>query len=214
MIANANETKSDLQVDVSGHEVTATRDDRRYRVRGLAKNTSYDQMKINLMVTRDGALHVDTLDLYDARRRITFCKQAAAELFVDETTVKQDLGHLLLQLEERQNELIETAQSSKRPKPYQMTEAEEAAARELLESPNLMDRIADDFQTCGVVGEQTNKLVGYLAATSRKLSRPLAVVVQSSSAAGKSSLMDAVLSFIPPEDSVRVAPKALVAWLA
>jgi hypothetical protein len=33
-----------------------------------------------------------------------------------------------------------------------LTEAEEVAARELLESPNLMDRIADDFQTCGVVG--------------------------------------------------------------
>lgn len=205
MIANASETKSDLQVDVSDHEVTVTRDDRRYRVRGLAKNTSYDQMKINLMVTRDGALHVDTLDLYDARRRITFCKQAAAELFVDETTVKQDLGHLLLQLEERQNALIESAQASKGVAPYQMTEAEEAAARQLLESPDLMDRIANDFETCGVVGEQTNKLVGYLAATSRKLSRPLAIVVQSSSAAGKSSLMDAVLSFIPPEDQVRVS---------
>ena len=84
----ASETASDLQVEVSEHQVTVTRDDRRYRVRGLAKNTSYDQMKINLMVTRDGALHVDTLDLYDARRRITFCKQAADELFVDEATVK------------------------------------------------------------------------------------------------------------------------------
>jgi hypothetical protein len=201
----ASETATDLHVEVSEHQVTVTREDRRYRVRGLAKNTSYDQMKINLMVTRDGALHVDTLDLYDARRRITFCKQAADELFVDEATVKQDLGHLLLQLEERQNELIESAQASKGEAPYRMTEAEEAAARQLLESPDLMDRIADDFQTCGVVGEQTNKLVGYLAATSRKLSRPLAIVVQSSSAAGKSSLMDAVLSFIPPEDQVRVS---------
>jgi hypothetical protein len=201
----ANDTMSDLQVEVSEHQITVTREDRRYRVRGLAKNTSYDQMKINLMVTRDGALHVDTLDLYDARRRITFCKQAADELFVDEATVKQDLGHLLLQLEECQNELIESAQAFKSETPYRMTEVEEAAARQLLESPDLLDRIADDFQTCGVVGEQTNKLVGYLAATSRKLARPLAIVVQSSSAAGKSSLMDAVLSFIPPEDQVRVS---------
>ena len=44
-----------------------------------------------------------------------------------------------------------------------------------------------------MVGEKTNKLVAYLAATSRKLDSPLAVLVQSSSAAGKSSLMDAVL---------------------
>jgi hypothetical protein len=150
---------SSLEPQASSHQVTVTRDDRRYRVRGLAKNTSYDQMKINLMVTRDGALHVDTLDLYDARRRITFCKQAADELFVDEATVKQDLGHLLLELEERQNELIESALAFKSETPYRMTEVEEAAARQLLESPDLMDRIADDFQTCGVVGEQTNKPV-------------------------------------------------------
>ena len=32
---------------------------------------------------------------------------------------------------------------------------------------------------CGVVGEETNKLVGYLAAVSRKLDEPLAVIIQS-----------------------------------
>ena len=54
-----------------------------------------------------------------------------------------------------------------------------------------------------MVGEETNKLVGYLAAVSRKLDAPLAVIVQSSSAAGKSSLMDAVLAFVPEEQRVQ-----------
>src|SRR5258706_5994024 len=54
-----------------------------------------------------------------------------------------------------------------------------------------------------MVGESVNCLVGYLDATSRKLRMPLAVIVQSTSAAGKSALMDAVLSFVPPEDRVR-----------
>ncbi len=53
------------------------------------------------------------------------------------------------------------------------------------------------------MGEETNKLIGYLAATSRKLESPLAVMVQSSSAAGKSSLMEAVLAFMPEEDKVQ-----------
>ena len=38
--------------------------------------------------------------------------------------------------------------------------------------PELLDRILADFETCGLVGEATNKLVGYLAAVSRKLDRP------------------------------------------
>ena len=53
-----------------------------------------------------------------------------------------------------------------------------------------------------MVGEETNKLVGYLAAVSRKLEQPLAVMVQSSSAAGKSALMNAVLAFVPDEERV------------
>jgi len=35
-----------------------------------------------------------------------------------------------------------------------------------------------------VVGEEINKLVGYLAAVSRKLDEPLAIIIQSTSAAG------------------------------
>jgi len=73
----------------------------------------------------------------------------------------------------------------------------------LLKSPDLFARILADYAACGLVGEETNKLVGYLAAVSRKLDKPLGVVIQSSSAAGKSSLMDAVLSFVPDEDKVK-----------
>lgn len=54
-----------------------------------------------------------------------------------------------------------------------------------------------------MVGEETNKLVGLLAAVSRKLEDPLAVIVQSSSAAGKTSLMEAILAFVPPEERVK-----------
>jgi type IV secretory pathway ATPase VirB11/archaellum biosynthesis ATPase len=43
----------------------------------------------------------------------------------------------------------------------------------------------------------------YLAAVSRHLESPLAIVVQSSSAAGKSSLMDAVLAFVPEEERIQ-----------
>ena len=49
------------------------------------------------------------------------------------------------------------------------------------------------------VGEETNKKVSYLAAVSRLLEKPLAIVVQSASSAGKSSLMEAVLDFMPEE---------------
>ncbi len=53
------------------------------------------------------------------------------------------------------------------------------------------------------MGEEQNKLLGYLAAVSRKLEEPLAVIIQSSSAAGKTSLMEAILAFMPEEERVK-----------
>ena len=73
-----------MHVEIKGEEVLLTEGDRRYRVRGLRKNMSYELLKVNVLVGRtDGredGFHVDTLDLYSARQRTVFAKQAADEL--------------------------------------------------------------------------------------------------------------------------------------
>jgi len=183
-------------------EVIVQIGDRRWRVRGLLKNTTPELMKVNVLVSREGAgFHVDALDLYSARQRAQYTTLAATETGVEERVVKKDLGELLLKLEElRDRGVSAKAAETKTPK---LSDEQQAAALELLRDPKLLSRILNDLERCGVVGEKTNKLVGYLAATSRKLEAPLAVVIQSSSAAGKSSLMDAVLSLMPEEERVQ-----------
>ncbi len=178
---------------------------RRWRVRGLAKNLSTATLKVNVLVSKGAkaeAFHVDTLDLYAARARAHYIAQAAKELAVREDVIKLDLGRLLLQLETLQTQRQQAALNTQ-PAPPKMTEAEAAEALALLKTPDLMARIVADLAACGLVGEATNKLAAYLGATSRKLDRPLAIVVQSSSAAGKSSLMDAVLAFVPEEERIK-----------
>ncbi len=183
-------------------EVIVAYGDRRYRVRGLSKNLSYETLKINLHIAQGDAYYVDTFDLYSARARHLYIVNAAKDLAVREEVIKTDLGRLLLKLEALQQARIETALKVEPAVPA-MTEAEREQALELLRDPKLLDRLLADFDTCGLIGERTNKLVGYLAAVSRKLERPLAIVVQSSSAAGKSSLMDAVLAFMPEEERIK-----------
>jgi DNA primase len=137
-----------------------------------------------------------------ARARVVFVAAAAAELSLDQDVVKRDLGRVLLACERLADEAVAAAQAPA-DEPSAMTPEERAAALGLLRDPRLADRIVSDFARTGMVGEAVNCLVGYLAAVSRKLARPLAVVIQSTSAAGKSALMDAVLAFVPPEDRVR-----------
>jgi DNA primase len=193
---------ADIEAQVRDEEIVMTLGDRRYRIRGLAKNLAFDVlMKVNVMVSASEAFHLDTLDLYSVRARSAFTAQAARELNVAEDVIRHDLGQVLRKLEALQERQIEkTLETAVKPA---MPAEEQAEALALLKDPHLLDRLLSDFTRCGVVGEETNKLIGYLAATSRKLDAPLAVMVQSSSAAGKSSLMEAVLAFIPEEDKVQ-----------
>lgn len=179
-------------------------DDRHYRVRGLEKNTSTTTLRVALQVSRDSLVHLDSLDLVKASSRASFVKAAANELFVDADLIKKDIGRLLLQLEMLQADRIAELKQPQHAT-VMLTANEEREAMELLRDPNLLERIVADAGACGVVGESTGKLVGYLAATSRKLKRPLAVVIQSSSSAGKTSLMDAILALMPGEDVLRLS---------
>lgn len=205
MPTSARELPMQVKDGEHGREVTLSlgegKDARRYRVRGLAKNLAVDVLKVNLMVSSGDAFHVDTLDLYGAKARGHYIAQAAQETGIDERILKADLGRVLLALEQLQDETIAKTLTPE-PQP-RMDEAEAQAALALLKAPDFIDRILADFAACGLVGEETNKLVGYLAAVSRKLDKPLGVVIQSSSAAGKTSLMDAVLAFVPEEEKVK-----------
>jgi DNA primase catalytic core len=190
-----------VPTEVKEQGIVITVEDRRYRIRGMEKNLGFDALRVNLLASRGEALHVDTLDLYGARSRKQFITDAARELCLEEKVLKHDLGKVLLKLEELQEKQIAEAMAPKVKNA--ISDAQCAAALALLKSPDLLDRILADFERCGIVGEATNKLTGYLAATSRKLEQPLAVVVQSSSAAGKSSLMEAVLAMLPAEEVIK-----------
>jgi DNA primase catalytic core len=185
----------------NAEDLGVTLGDREYRVRGLGRNLSYDSLKVTLRVARGARLYLDTLDLYAARQRAGFVRQAAEELELAPEVLKGDLAALLLTCEQRQDQLIRAALTPK-PTTIELSDAERAAALELLTAPHLLDRIVADVARCGLVGETTNTLVGYLAAVSRKLDEPLAVLIQSASAAGKTALMDALLAMIPADERV------------
>ena len=84
--------------EVSADQAVVRFADRRYRVRGLARALGAECMKVNVLVSVGELLHVDTLDLYQAKARGVFVQQAGSALSVDPAVIARDVARLLLTL--------------------------------------------------------------------------------------------------------------------
>ncbi len=179
---------------------------REYRVAGLEKTIGTDALKVALRLRLGGPsgsdrFHLDQVDLCRDAERRRFIERAAEETGLTADLLKRDVGRLLLAVEQVQVELAKPQEQSARVVTLSPEEREEALA--WLKEPKLIERLREAFHKAGIIGEETNTLVAYLAGVSRKLERPLAIIIQSASAAGKTTLMDAVLSFFPEEERVK-----------
>ena len=171
------------------------------------QNNSLEVLKITLRLTYeiegDTLFHLDNLDMTRDGDRRRFIERAHEETGLEKELVKRDMGKLLLAMESAQQERINAALEPDTEKVPDMSAEEYAEAMELLKDKKLIDRIKNSFPACGLAGESQNLLAAYLACTSRKLDKPLAVIIQSTSAAGKSTLMEAVLAMFPEEERVQ-----------
>ena len=179
---------------------------REYRVGGLDKTVGTDALKVTLRLRVGGPsgedrFHLDQIDLCRDAERRRFIERASEETGLTADLLKRDLGKLLLAVEQAQAELVKPVENA--APAVTLTSEEREAALAWLREPDLIQRLREAFHQTGIIGEETNTLIAYLAGVSRKLEHPLAIIIQSASAAGKTTLMDAVLSFFPEEERVK-----------
>jgi DNA primase len=167
-----------------------------YRITGV-KEGFLSSLKVNVRAEKESSKLIDNVDLYSARSRSLFSYQLSKTLVVEPARVESDLVSILEWLEADRDRKLLGSDASAVP---ELTEQEREAGLSLLTDPDLFNRIEQDLSALGYVGEKTNKLLVYLAASSRKMADPMSVIVISQSSAGKSFLVDTVKKCIPPED--------------
>ena len=171
---------------------------RRYEVLSVQRvNAARLRATVQAIGNEPGRFHVATLDLYNAKARRSFALEAARLFKLPSEVAESDLGRLLVAAEEY-------AASASQSAAVQVSESDKADAVKLGKSGDLMAEITRDLKRLGLVGEETNGLLLYLAMTTRKLDDPLAVQILSPSGAGKSHLQDRVLSLCPEEELIKL----------
>ena len=172
---------------------------RRYEARGIDRSSR--RLKAAVRAERQGRLHVDTVDFYSARARRSLSMDLCRFFEEARETIEGDIARLIRLCEQWADEKPEADGA---PPPVRLSARDMRQAEALGRAPDLPDRILADYEACGLIGEEANKLLCYLAAVSRKMPEPLSVLILSSSGAGKSALQDATLRLCPPEDVVKL----------
>ena len=187
----------DFSVSKEKGKYVFTAGDISYRLLGV-KELFVSNLRVNIRAEKGDMSFIDNSDLYSARSRTSFSLHLSRLFDVETKRIEKDLVRIVEYLEDERDKSL----SSGDEKEYELSEKEIGLGMEFLTSENLFDRIVQDTELLGYVGEEINKILIYLAASSRKLDDPISVIVMSESAAGKSYLIDTVRKLIPPEDVV------------
>jgi len=142
--------------------------------------------------------YYDNLDLYSARSRTSYAMNLSKAFGIEPKRIERDLIAILEYLEQMRDRKLRGEDD----RTVEMTPEERELGLSLLRDPKLFERIVQDMEILGYVGEDLNKQLIYLAASSRKLDNPLSVLIVSGSAAGKSFIVDTVKELLPPEEVI------------
>ncbi len=171
-----------------------------YRLGGV-KALFVTSLRVNVRASNGKVSYYDSIDLYAARARSSFAQAVNRAWGAEPVRIERDLVMILEYLEKERDEALRVG--TKR-EAVEMTASERDSGLDLLRDPRLFDRVASDLTALGYVGEELNKHLLYLCASSRKLDDPISVIILSQSASGKSFLVDCVKRLMPPEEVVAV----------
>jgi DNA primase catalytic core len=190
---------SQEKIEMTPDGFVASYGPRRYELRAIERPNAA-RLRASVKAVHEGRFHIDMVDFYLSRSRRVFIGEAARLFRETAEVIEADVNRLITQLETyAQKQLAETGSQV-----VLVNEAEKAEGLKLGRHPDLVAEVLRDLEKLGLVGELTNKLMGYLVMTSRKMDDPLALLILSGSGAGKSLLQDALLKLCPDEDLVKL----------
>jgi DNA primase catalytic core len=202
----AQPPKSEVTEKLGDEEITMTPDgfaarygQRRYELRAIEQQKAA-RLRATVKAVHAGRFHIDTVDFYISRSRRIFISEVARLFRETVEVIEADVNRLIGQVEAYAQKQLTESQSQV----VLVSDTDKAEALKLGRHPDLAGEILRDMEKLGLIGEATNKLIGYLVMTSRKMPDPLALLTLSGSGAGKSLLQDTILCLCPDEDLIKL----------
>ena len=137
-----------------------------------------------------------TLDLYNDDQTDKLIRTLCDKWELKLIEVSKVLHHLILELESyRLEQLRYTRKNAQNG--FILNEKDKKEALKLLKSKNLINELTKDLNTTGIIGENENAVILFMALASHKFSNPFSVLCLAKSGIGKSYILQKLSECMP-----------------
>jgi len=169
----------------------------KYQIKGF-KIQQPDSLKITLQVVGQSTITLK-LDLYEFNQVEKSCKTVAEKLELRQDLIEKDLEQLMKLLEFYKDKQLHQQQKQNGVK-IQVPAASATKCIGFLKSENLISKFNRLIGKAGITGEETNRILLFVIASSYKMPDTLHALIQGSSGSGKTRLLKIISDLMPPED--------------
>ena len=172
-----------------------------YAVKGGVRTAAkdLDSLKVTLAITEaSGRRSRQKLDLYEDKQLTRTARAVAERLGLRADLIELDLD-VLTELLENYREELRRAGSSETVASVAVGEVDRKRCLQFLKTPDVLARINELIEGAGIVGEEHNRLLLFVVASSYATPQPLHALIQGASGSGKTRLMGTITEMMPPE---------------
>ena len=133
-----------------------------------------------------------------------FASIAGNEFETSADLIRDDLAFIYQTLDRMQDERFKAKAGIHAEDVHIVTPSEASKVIDLLTKRDLLNEmLLRDAERLGFVGEEINKKLYYLSATSRLTGKPLSTLVIASSGSGKSFGLSTIMNMMPPDEMLK-----------
>jgi hypothetical protein len=140
--------------------------------------------------------HRITLDLYNDTQSDKLIRSICDKWELKLLEVSKCLHNLTLQLEEYRLQELRFA-GKQRTQPFEISEEDKKSATTFLKNKNLLAQLTEYLNQTGILGEDENAVILFLALTSYKFNNPFSVLCLAKSGIGKSYILQKLSECMP-----------------
>jgi DNA primase len=171
-----------------------------YQIKGF-RTDQPDSLKTTIQTIAEASSITLKLDLYEYKQVESSCKLIAGKLGLRKDTIEADLMQLTSLLEQYRDKQQFKANGRQESK-IQVPAATATKCIGFLKAEKLIQRINELIGKAGITGEETNRILLFVIASSYKMPDTLHALIQGSSGSGKTRLLK-IISYLMPDEDVK-----------